>query len=58
MYLIGQWYGLEYIWFAFPLSEVMSITPAAVWVRYKFKSIFEEMYKRKELDNQKSEEKI
>ncbi len=41
MYLIGQWYGLEYLWFAFPISEVFSITPAAVWLWFKFKKVYD-----------------
>src|SRR6056297_2090204 len=42
MYLLGQWFGLEYLWFAFPISEAASIIPASIWLRFKFKRIYNE----------------
>jgi Na+-driven multidrug efflux pump len=43
MYLLGQWFGLEYLWFAFPISEAASIIPASIWLTLKFKRIYIEM---------------
>lgn len=43
MYFLGRLFGLEYLWLAFPLSELASIIPAAVWIRFKFKRIFAAM---------------
>ncbi|RAK07125.1 putative MATE family efflux protein [Halanaerobium saccharolyticum] len=40
MYFLGHWFGLEYLWFAFPISEAVSIFPASIWLRYKFNRIF------------------
>lgn len=48
MYLLGHYFGLEYLWFAFPISEAASILPAAFWLRLKFKRIFKQMQERKE----------
>ncbi|RCW54185.1 MATE family efflux transporter [Halanaerobium sp. ST460_2HS_T2] len=47
MYLLGHYFGLEYLWFAFPISEAASILPASIWLRLKFRSIFARMEKRK-----------
>lgn len=47
MYLLGQRFGLEFLWFAFPISETVSILPASFWIRLKLKSIFQEMKERK-----------
>jgi len=46
MYLLDQWFGLEYLWFAFPISEAASIIPASIWLRFKFKRIYNEMEKK------------
>ncbi|MFN2339681.1 MAG: MATE family efflux transporter [Halanaerobium sp.] len=47
MYLLGKYFGLEYLWFAFPISEAASILPASIWLRLKFKRIFEKMAESK-----------
>ena len=51
MYLLGNYFGLEYLWFAFPISEAASILPAAVWLRVKLKRIFKQMRQRKDIIN-------
>ena len=43
MYLLGHYFGLEYLWFAFPISEAASILPASIWLRLKFRNIFVRM---------------
>ena len=50
MYLLGHYFGLEYLWFAFPVSEAASILPASIWLRLKFRSIFARMEKRKNMN--------
>jgi putative MATE family efflux protein len=52
MYFLGKWFGLEYLWFAFPISEAVSIFPASIWLRYKFKSIFTKMEKRMHINTE------
>jgi len=49
MYLLGEFFGLEYLWFAFPISEAASILPASIWLRLKFKRIFKKMEETEEL---------
>ena len=49
MYLLGYFFGLEYLWFAFPISEAASIFPASIWLRFKFKHIFKKMEETEEL---------
>ena len=49
MYLLGHFFGLEYLWFAFPISEAASILPASIWLRLKFKRIFKKMKETEEL---------
>jgi putative MATE family efflux protein len=49
MYLLGYFFGLEYLWFAFPISEAASILPASIWLRLKFKRIFNKMEETEEL---------
>lgn len=43
MYLLGQWFGLEYLWFAFPISELASVLPAAFWLKLTLKDVFKKM---------------
>ncbi len=49
MYLLGHFFGLEYLWFAFPISEAASILPASIWLRLKLKNLFEKMEQTEEL---------
>ncbi|PUU87188.1 MATE family efflux transporter [Halanaerobium sp.] len=49
MYLLGHYFGLEYLWFAFPISEAASILPASIWLWLKFRNIFVRMEKRKNM---------
>jgi len=43
MYLLGHYFGLEYLWFAFPISEAASIIPASIWLRIKFRKVYAKM---------------
>ncbi|RCW49208.1 MULTISPECIES: MATE family efflux transporter [unclassified Halanaerobium] len=43
MYILGRTVGLEYLWFAFPISEVISGIPAALWLKFKLNKIFFQM---------------
>lgn len=43
MYFLGAYYGLEFLWFAFPISEVVNIIPATIWLHFKFKKIYREI---------------
>ncbi|ADO77713.1 MATE family efflux transporter [Halanaerobium praevalens] len=45
MFLLGNYFGLEYLWLAFPISEVANIIPASIWLKLKFKDIYKEMEK-------------
>ncbi len=40
MYILGKTAGLEYLWLAFPISEVISGIPAAIWLKLKLNKIF------------------
>ena len=46
MYLLGQWYGLNNLWYAFPISEVVSIIPAAIWLKFTLDKVLNEMETR------------
>ncbi|SFL38985.1 MATE family efflux transporter [Halanaerobium salsuginis] len=46
MYLLGQWFGLEKLWFAFPISEAASLIPAVIWIYFKFKHIYSKLENR------------
>ncbi len=43
MYFFGKWFGLNNLWYAFPLSEVISIIPASIWLIYILRNIFKRM---------------
>lgn len=45
MFLLGNYFGLEYLWLAFPISEVANIIPASIWLKIKFKNIYQKMEK-------------
>lgn len=49
MYLLGQWYGLNNLWYAFPISEVISIIPAAIWLKFTLDKVIQEMETRKQM---------
>ena len=49
MYLLGQWYGLSELWYAFPISEVISIIPAAIWLKITLNSVTTKMEQRKNM---------
>lgn len=49
MYLLGQWYGLDTLWYAFPISEVVSIIPAAIWLKITLNRVVSEMENRAQL---------
>src|SRR6056297_1158425 len=46
MYLLGQWYGLNNLWYAFPISEVISVIPAAIWLKLTLNRVTSEMERR------------
>jgi putative MATE family efflux protein len=48
MYLLGHFFGLEYLWYAFPISEAASILPASIWLRLKLKNLFIKMEQTEE----------
>jgi len=48
MYLLGRFYGLDYLWYAFPVSEVVSIIPAIIWLKITLNKIQLKMKMRKE----------
>lgn len=43
MYLLGQWYGLSNLWYAFPISEIISMIPAAIWLKITLDKVLTEM---------------
>ncbi|HKL12940.1 MAG TPA: MATE family efflux transporter, partial [Halanaerobiales bacterium] len=49
MYLLGQWYGLNDLWYAFPISEVISIIPAAIWLKITLNRVTTEMERRNQM---------
>jgi Na+-driven multidrug efflux pump len=49
MYLLGHYFGLEYLWYAFPISEAASILPASIWLRLKLKRLFKKMEETEEI---------
>jgi len=43
MYILTKFYGLQFAWFAFPVSEFLSVIPAALWLRIVLKNIFKKL---------------
>ena len=50
MYLLGEYYGLETLWYAFPISETIATILMIVWLSTSLKSIFAEMEEIKETE--------
>ncbi|QTL99025.1 MATE family efflux transporter [Iocasia frigidifontis] len=40
MYYLGQWFGFNKIWYAFPLSEFISLILGAGWLYFRLKKVF------------------
>ncbi|MCK8816095.1 MATE family efflux transporter [Natroniella sulfidigena] len=43
MYLLGQFYGLDVLWFAFPISELITVILISVWLTTTLRKIFKKM---------------
>jgi len=48
MYFLGKTTGLNYLWFAFPISELASMIPGAFWLRFTLKKTFKKMDREQE----------
>lgn len=44
MYILGRLSGLNHIWYAFPLSELVNAILAAIWLSLTLKKVFALMY--------------
>jgi len=44
MYILGRLSGLNTIWYAFPLSELVNVILAAIWLSLTLKKVFAGMY--------------
>lgn len=42
-YLLGKYGGLEFVWYSFPLSELISFSLMVIWLRKSLKNIFLDM---------------
>ena len=42
-WILGKWYGLPAVWYAFPLSESISLVIMFFWLRSKLRRIFSEL---------------
>ena len=50
MYWLGIKFGLNILWYAFPISELANIIVASIWLVYTLKSVFHELQEIKEKD--------
>ncbi len=48
MYLLGLRFGLDVLWFAFPIAELIAVTLMVVWLSKTLKQVFHEMKLDKE----------
>jgi putative MATE family efflux protein len=46
MYILGQVYGLDILWYSFPISEFISIIPAAIWLKITLDKVLNNMKSR------------
>ena len=46
MYILGQLYGLDILWYSFPISEFISIIPAAIWLKITLDKVLNNMQTR------------
>ncbi|MCF8009028.1 MAG: MATE family efflux transporter [Halanaerobiales bacterium] len=51
MYLLGIYFGLDNLWYAFPISEFISVIPAAIWLRLTFKKVINDMENTLDFDS-------
>lgn len=50
MYILGMHYGLNYLWYSFPITEITGTTVASLWLLSVLKKIFKKMYMQKEIN--------
>lgn len=46
MYFLGRFYGLDILWYSFPISEFVSIIPAAIWLKITLDKVLNNMKTR------------
>lgn len=43
MYFFGIFYGLEDLWYAFPISEILTFVITVLWLKFTFNKVFKEL---------------
>ncbi len=43
MYFFGIFYGLEDLWYAFPISEILTFVITVMWLKFTFNKVFKEL---------------
>jgi len=43
MYFLGNLYGLETLWYSFPIAEFINIVPAAIWLKITLDKVMKNM---------------
>ncbi|MGM0446601.1 MAG: MATE family efflux transporter [Bacillota bacterium] len=43
MYILGNLYGLETLWYSFPIAEFVNIVPAAIWLKITLDKVINNM---------------